>query len=79
MVNKMEIEIKEFDSMKAYTYLGIEENHDIEHKIRKRLKKEYIRILRFRFVFWDALPCKIIVGRRFRGTCCLYLKLKNLI
>jgi hypothetical protein len=25
----------------------------------------------FRFVFWDVLPCKIIVDRRFRGTCCL--------
>jgi hypothetical protein len=22
----------------------------------------------FRFVFWDVLPCKIIVDRRFRGT-----------
>jgi hypothetical protein len=26
----------------------------------------------FRFVFWDVLPCKIIVYRRFRGTCCLH-------
>jgi hypothetical protein len=25
---------------------------------------------KFRFVFWDVLPCKIIVDRRFRGTCC---------
>jgi hypothetical protein len=65
--------------MKSYTYLGIEENHNIEHKIIKRLKKEYIRILGFRFVFWDILPCKIIVDRRFRGAYCLYLKLKNLI
>jgi hypothetical protein len=24
----------------------------------------------FRFVFWDVLPCKIIVDRRFRGTRC---------
>jgi hypothetical protein len=29
-------------------------------------------ILLFIFVFWDVLPCKIIVDRRFRGTCCLY-------
>jgi hypothetical protein len=28
--------------------------------------------MRFRIVFWDVLPCKIIVVRRFRGTCCLY-------
>jgi hypothetical protein len=27
--------------------------------------------LKFRIVFWDVLPCKIIVDRRFRGTCCL--------
>jgi hypothetical protein len=26
----------------------------------------------FRFVFWGVLPCKIIVDRRFRGTCCLH-------
>jgi hypothetical protein len=25
--------------------------------------------MKFRFVFWDILPCKIIVDRRFRGTC----------
>jgi hypothetical protein len=28
--------------------------------------------MKFRIVFWDVLPCKIIVDRRFRGTCCLY-------
>jgi hypothetical protein len=28
--------------------------------------------MKFRFVFWDVLPCKIIVNRRFRGTCCLH-------
>jgi hypothetical protein len=25
----------------------------------------------FRIVFWDVLPCKIIVDRRFRGAYCL--------
>jgi hypothetical protein len=24
--------------------------------------------MKFRFVFWDVLPCKIIVDRRFRGV-----------
>jgi hypothetical protein len=24
--------------------------------------------MKFRIVFWDVLPCKIIVDRRFRGT-----------
>jgi hypothetical protein len=28
--------------------------------------------MKFRFVFWDVLPCKIIVDRRFRGRCCLH-------
>jgi hypothetical protein len=28
--------------------------------------------MKFRIVFWDVLPCKIIVDRRFRDTCCLH-------
>jgi hypothetical protein len=28
--------------------------------------------MKFRIVFWDVLPCKIIADRRFRGTCCLH-------
>jgi hypothetical protein len=28
--------------------------------------------MKFRIVFWDLLPCKIIVDRHFRGTCCLH-------
>jgi hypothetical protein len=31
MGNTMENEIKELDSIKAYKYLGVEENHNIEH------------------------------------------------
>jgi len=26
----------------------------------------------FRIVFWDVLPCKMIVDRRFRGAFCLH-------
>jgi len=26
----------------------------------------------FRIVFWDVLPCKIIVDRRFRSAYCLH-------
>jgi hypothetical protein len=26
----------------------------------------------FRVVFWDILPCKTIIDRRFRGMCCLH-------
>jgi hypothetical protein len=28
--------------------------------------------MKFRIVFWDVLPCKIIVDRRFRVTYCLH-------
>jgi hypothetical protein len=28
--------------------------------------------MKFRFVLWAVLPCKIIVDRRFRGTYCLH-------
>jgi hypothetical protein len=27
---------------------------------------------KIRIVFWDVLSCKIIVDRRFKGTCCLH-------
>jgi hypothetical protein len=29
--------------------------------------------MKFRFVFWDVLPCKIIVNRRFRGSTYLWI------
>jgi hypothetical protein len=31
----MENEIKELEPMKAYKYLGVEENHNIKHKNEK--------------------------------------------
>jgi hypothetical protein len=44
--NTLENDIKELDPRKAYKYLGIEENFDIQHKIEKeKLKKEYLRRL----------------------------------
>jgi hypothetical protein len=33
-------------------------------------KKDHIFL--FRIVFWDVLPCKMIVDRRFRGAYCLH-------
>jgi hypothetical protein len=30
--------------------------------------------MKFRIVFWDVLPCKIIVDRRFGGTYCLMME-----
>jgi hypothetical protein len=32
----------------------------------------------FRVVFWDILPCKMIVDRRFRGAYCLHHLKSNL-
>jgi hypothetical protein len=29
-------------------------------------------LILFRVVFWDILPCKVIVDRRFRGAYCLH-------
>jgi hypothetical protein len=40
---------------------------------------QLFHILKFRIVFWDVLPCKIIVDRRFRGTCCLHHQGSNLM
>jgi len=45
--NTFENDIKELDTRKAYKYLGIEKNFDIQHKNEKeKLKKEYLRRLR---------------------------------
>jgi hypothetical protein len=45
--NTMENEIKELEPMKVCKYLGVEENHNIEHKNEKeKLKKKYVRRLR---------------------------------
>jgi hypothetical protein len=33
----MENEIKEVEPMKAYKYLGVAENHNIEHKMREKI------------------------------------------
>jgi hypothetical protein len=46
--NTMENEIKELEPMKAYKYLGVEDNHrNTEYKNEKeKLKKEYVRRLR---------------------------------
>ena len=50
-------DIKGLDSRKAYKYLGIEENFDIQHKNEKeKLKKEYLR--RLRLIFGTELSAK---------------------
>jgi hypothetical protein len=55
--NTFENEIKELDPRKAYKYLGIEENFDIQHKNEKeKVKKEYLR--RLRLVLGTELSAK---------------------
>jgi hypothetical protein len=61
--NTFENDIKELDPRKAYTYLGIEENFDIQHKNEKEKgKKEYV--MRLRLVSGTELSAKIkwIIG-----------------
>jgi hypothetical protein len=56
-------------------------NLKLHHHIYKRLTTQCIFVrfqvlvsasMMFRIVFWDVLPCKIIVYRRFRGAYCLH-------
>jgi hypothetical protein len=49
------------------------------HHFHKDLSEPLLHILNvkrmkimFRIVFWDVLPCKIIVNQRFRGAYCLH-------
>ena len=52
-----ENDIKELDQRKTYTYLGKEEDFDIQHKNEKeKLKKEYLR--RLRLVLGTELSAK---------------------
>jgi hypothetical protein len=55
MGNAVENEMKESDSMKAYTYLGVEENYSIEQKNGKERLKEYVRRLR---LILNTAKCK---------------------
>jgi hypothetical protein len=50
-----------------------------KYKRLYRIKLKFVRFqvltaasMMFRIVFWDVMPCKIIVDRRFRGTYCLH-------
>ena len=55
--NTFENDIKELDLRKAYKFLGIEENFDIQHKNEKeKLNKEYSR--RLRLVLGTELSAK---------------------
>ena len=55
--NTFENDINEMDPRKAYKYLGIEENFDIQHKNEKeKLKKENLR--RLRLVLGTELSAK---------------------
>jgi hypothetical protein len=42
------------------------------HDEHVRFKVLTAASMMFRVVFWDILPCKMIVDRRFRGAYCLH-------
>jgi hypothetical protein len=50
----------------------IKEKKNEEQKRQLRFQVLTAASMIFRIVFWDVLPCKMIVDRRFRGTCCLH-------
>jgi len=55
--NTFENDIKELDQRKAYKYLGIEENFDIQHKKEKeKLKKEYFCLFICLFIIHSVNP-----------------------
>jgi hypothetical protein len=43
-----------------------------EHHTRRLENLKFQTKRMFRIVFWDVLPCKMIVDRRFRGAYCLH-------
>jgi hypothetical protein len=53
----MENEIKELEPMKAYKYLGVAENRNIEHKNEKETLKEDVR--RLKLILSTELSAKI--------------------
>jgi hypothetical protein len=40
--------------------------------IQRKLQHNKVMTTMFRVVFWDILPCKMIVDRRLRGAYCLH-------
>jgi hypothetical protein len=52
----LEKDIKELDPRKVCKYIGIEESHDIEHKIKKKKVEE--RILEIEISFGNRIKCK---------------------
>jgi hypothetical protein len=62
-------------SDKDVTYIITSENVSTVHTDLSNLARKFKVLaaasMKFRLVSWDVLPCKIIVDRRFRRTCCL--------
>jgi hypothetical protein len=56
-------------TMSHYACLKLE---DANTKKPVRFQVLAAESMEFRLVFWDVLPCKIIVDRRFRGMYCLH-------
>jgi hypothetical protein len=51
---------------------NVTENRKKVHSNFTRKQIQQRKNIVFRIVFWDVLPCKMIVDRRFRGAYCLH-------
>jgi hypothetical protein len=45
---------------------------DVNRVLNMRFQVLTAASMMFRIVFWDILPCKVIVDRGFRGAYCLH-------
>jgi hypothetical protein len=61
-----------FVSHVIYCLLSHLSDYNQEHIRQVRFQVLTAASMKFRIVFWDVLPCKIIVDRRFIGTCYLH-------
>jgi hypothetical protein len=59
-----------YQSRIVLMFTKVDVTYRVVHKNRSQVLTA--ASMKFRFVFWDVLPCKIIVDRRFRGTCRLH-------
>jgi hypothetical protein len=62
----------EFEISKLHGFITRKVTINSEFDVRFQVLTE--ASMKFRFVFWDVLPCKIIINRRFRGSTYLWIR-----
>jgi hypothetical protein len=58
--------------LRSYRCLELKNKRSEEISGSARFQVLTAASMMFRVVFWDILPCKMIVDRRFRGAYCLH-------